>query len=78
MTSGELGKEGGKEGRQDLGGVKQEDRGKTFTFPELMCSMWSALGTNERFSADQASGVPLSTFNSTYKQRVKWMKEHDE
>ena len=47
------------------------------TFPELMCCMWAALGTNERFSAGKPTAVRLSTSNSAYTQRVKWMKEQD-
>jgi hypothetical protein len=44
--------EGGKEGGKEDGGTKK-GRDKDFTFPELMCCMWSALGTNERFSASK-------------------------
>ena len=40
--------EGGQEGGKDDGDGKR-GRGKTITFPELMSSMWSALGTNERY-----------------------------
>ena len=47
------------------------------TFPELMCCMWAALGTNERFSAGANTALRLSTFNTAYTQRVKWMKEQD-
>jgi hypothetical protein len=39
--------------------------------------MWAALGTNERFSAGAPTALRLSTFNSAYTQRVKWMKEQD-
>jgi hypothetical protein len=39
--------------------------------------MWAALGTNERFSAGKPTPVRLSTSNSVYTQRVKWMKEQD-
>ncbi len=43
--------EGGMEGGKEHGGVaKKGDHGKTITFPGLMCCMWTALGTNERFS----------------------------
>ena len=74
MTGDDGGKEGGKEGGQQEGGAKQ-GRSKNMTFPELMCCMWAALGTNERFSAGAATALRLSTFNSDYKQRVKWMQE---
>jgi hypothetical protein len=50
MPGDDGGKEGGKEGGQQEGGAKQ-GRSKNMTFPELMCCMWAALGTNERFSA---------------------------
>ena len=39
--------------------------------------MWAALGTNERFSAGAPTALRLSTSNSAYTQRVKWMKEQD-
>ena len=39
--------------------------------------MWSALGTNEKFSAGAPTPVRLSSFNTAYKQRVIWMKEQD-
>jgi hypothetical protein len=59
--------EGGKEGGKEQGGVsKKGDRGKAITFPELMCCMWSALGTNERFSAGATTPVRLSSFNTSY------------
>jgi hypothetical protein len=70
-------KEGGKEGGQQQGGVKQAGRVKVMTYPELMCFMWAVLGTNERFSGDKSTDVRLSTSNSDYTQRVKWMKEQD-
>ena len=70
-------KEGGKKGGQEQGGAKKGDRGKDITFPELMCCMWDVLGTNERFSAGKPTPVCLSTSNSVYTQRVKWMKEQD-
>ena len=76
MPGDDGGKEGGKEGGQQEGGAKQ-GRGKNMTFPELMCCMWAALGTNERFSAGANTALRLSTFNSAYTQRVKWMKEQD-
>ena len=76
MPGDDGGQEGGKEGGQQEGGAKQ-GRGKSMTFPELMCCMWAALGTNERFSAGTATALRLSTFNSAYRQRVKWMKEQD-
>jgi hypothetical protein len=76
MPGDDGGKEGGKEGGQQEGGAKQ-GRGKNMTFPELMCCMWAALGTNERFSAGANTALRLSTFNSAYKQRVKWMQEQD-
>jgi hypothetical protein len=76
MPGDDGGKEGGKEGGQQEGGAKQ-GRSKNMTFPELMCCMWAALGTNERFSAGAATALRLSTFNSAYTQRVKWMKEQD-
>ena len=53
------GKEGGKEGGLDQGGAKKGVRGKVITFPELMCCMWDALGTNERFSNGNGSAWPL-------------------
>ena len=76
MPGDDGGQEGGKEGGQQEGGAKQ-GRGKNMTFPELMCCMWAALGTNERFSAGANTALRLSTFNSAYTQRVKWMKEQD-
>jgi len=76
MPGDDGGKEEGKEGGQQEGGAKQ-GRGKNMTFPELMCCMWAALGTNERFSAGANTALRLSTFNSAYKQRVKWMQEQD-
>jgi hypothetical protein len=51
MPGDDGGKDGGQEGGQQEGGAKQGGRGKNMTFPELMCCMWAALGTNERFSA---------------------------
>jgi hypothetical protein len=39
--------------------------------------MWAVLGTNERLSGGKPTAVRLSTSNSAYTQRVKWMKEHD-
>jgi hypothetical protein len=52
--------EGGKEGGKEQGGdVKKGDRGKTITFPELMCCMWTVLGTNERFCAGTTTPVRL-------------------
>jgi hypothetical protein len=70
--------ETGKEGGKEQGGVtKKGGRGKAFTFPELMCFMWAALGTNEKFSNDTPTPVRLSSFNTAYKQRVIWMKEQD-
>ena len=74
----EEGMEGGKEGgKEQGGGAKKGGSGKVFTFPELMCCMWTALGTNEKFSAGAPTPVRLLSFNTTYKQRVKWMKEQD-
>ena len=77
MSDDDGDKEGGKEGGQQQGGAKQGGRGKVMTFPELMCCMWAALGTNERFSAGSPTVVRLSTSNSAYTQRVKWMQEQD-
>jgi hypothetical protein len=77
MPGDDGGKEGGKEGGQQEGVTKTGGRGKNMTFPELMCCMWAALGTNERFSAGAATALRLSTTNSAYTQRVKWMKEQD-
>ena len=77
MTSAggmETGKEGGKE---QGGGAKKGGRVKAITFPELMCCMWAALGTNEKFSNGASTPVRLSSFNTDYKQRVIWMKEQD-
>ncbi len=42
-----------------------------------MYCMWDVLGTNERFSGGKPTAVRLSTSNSAYTQRVKWMKEQD-
>ena len=39
--------------------------------------MYTALGTNEKFSAGKCSAVRLQHYNDAYTQRVKWMKEHD-
>jgi hypothetical protein len=39
--------------------------------------MWAALGTNEKFCAGKPTPVRLSSFNSAYMQRVKWMKQQD-
>ncbi len=70
--------EGGKKGGKEQGGdAKKGGRVKAITFPELMCCMWVALGTNERFSADAPTPVRLSSFNTDYTKRVKWMKEQD-
>ncbi len=77
MSADDGGKEGGKEGGQQEGGAKTGGRGKNMTFPELMSCMWAALGTNERFSAGTPTALRLSTSNSAYTQRVKWMKEQD-
>jgi hypothetical protein len=74
----EGGMEGEKEGgKEQGGGTKKGDHGKTITFPDLMYWMWSVLGTNERFSADATTPVRLSFFNTSYTQWVKWMKEQD-
>jgi hypothetical protein len=70
-------KEGGKEGGQQEGGAKTGGRGKNMTFPEMMCCMWAALGTNERFSAGAPTAQRLSTSNSAYTQRVNLMQEQD-
>ena len=64
--------EGGKEEAPGKRG-----RGNAFRFPELMCCMYAALGTNEKFSAGKCSAVRLQHYNDAYTQRVKWMKEHD-
>jgi hypothetical protein len=77
QEGGAKGKEGGKEGGQQQGGAKKGGRGKAITFPELMCCMWAALGTNEKFSDGKPTPVRLSSFNTAYTQRVKWMKEQD-
>ncbi len=77
MRGGDGGKEGGKEGGQQEGGARKGGGGKAMTFPELMFCMYVVLGTNERFSAGKGTAVRLSTSNSAYTQRVKWMKEHD-
>jgi hypothetical protein len=54
--------EGGKEGGKEQGGdSKKGGRGKVITFPELMCCMLAALGTNERFSAGAPTPVRLSS-----------------
>ncbi len=67
-----------KEGDEEQGGVtKKGGRGKVITFPELLCCLWSVLGTNERFSTDACTPVRLSSFNTDYTQWVKWMKEQD-
>ena len=56
------GMEGGNEGEKEQGGgAKKGGRGKAFTFPELMCCMWAALGTNEKFSNDAPTPVRLSS-----------------
>jgi hypothetical protein len=39
--------------------------------------MWTVLGTNERLSGGKSTVVLLSTSNSAYTERVKWMKEQD-
>ena len=60
-TGGRGGMEGGQEGgKEHGGGAKKGSRGKAFGFPELMCCMWAALGTNERFSAGAATTVRLT------------------
>jgi hypothetical protein len=75
---GRGGMEGEQEGGKEHGGdAKKGGSGKAFTFPELMCCMWAALGTNERFSAGAATAVRLQSVNTAYTQRVKWMKEQD-
>ena len=63
--------DGGKEGGKEEGGAKKGGRSKAITFPELMCCMWAALGTNERYSAGKATPVRLSSFNTAYTQRVQ-------
>jgi hypothetical protein len=70
--------EGGREGGKEQGGdAKKEGRVKVITFPELMCCMLAALRTNERFSSGAPTPVRLSSFNTVYTERVKWMKEQD-
>ena len=53
--------EGGKED-----GVYKKGHGRVFCFPEIMCCMFTGLGTNERFSNDKDKSVGLTTFNDTY------------
>ncbi len=69
--------EGAKEGGQQEGDAKQAGHDKAMTFPELMCWMWTILGANERLSGGKPTAVRLSTSNSSYTPRVKWMKEQD-
>ncbi len=66
MPGDDGGKDGGKEGGQQEGGAKQGGRVTNMTFPELMCCMWAALGTNERFSAGAPTTLRLSTSNAAY------------
>ena len=58
--------DGGKEGGKEEGGAKKGGRSKAITFPELMCCMWAALGTNERYIAGKSTPVRLSSFNTAY------------
>ncbi len=64
------------EGGKDDAGAKK-GRGRAFCFPELLCCLFAALGTNERFSAGKCTAVRLQSFNEAYTQRVTWMKEQD-
>ena len=79
MPGDDGGKEGGKEGGQQEGGARKGGRGKARTFPELMCCMYAVLGPGYQREIQlwKVTAVRLSTSNSAYTQRVKWMKEHD-
>ena len=48
-----------------------------FCFPEIICCLFTCLGTNEKFSTWKLKHVRLQGFNDVYTQRVKFMKEHD-
>ena len=65
----------GGEGKEEACGTK--DRGRTWSYLELLYCLFAALDTNEKFSDGKPSAVRLATFNETYIQRVKWMKEQD-
>jgi hypothetical protein len=42
-----------------------------------MSYLFTALGTDERFSTGKYTAVRLQSFNETYTELVKWMKEQD-
>ena len=69
--------DGGKEEERLEASSSKGHRGKAFTYPELMCCLFAALGTNEKFSAGKPGAVRLQTFNNAFVLRVRWMKEHD-
>jgi hypothetical protein len=64
------------EGGKDDADTKK-GHGRAFCFPELMCYLFAALGTNEIFSVGKCTTVRLQSFNETYTEWVKWMKEQD-
>ena len=65
----------GGEGKEEA--FDSKGRGRAWSYPELLCSLFGSLGTNEKFSSGNPSAVRLATFNETFIQRVKWMKEQD-
>jgi hypothetical protein len=69
--------DGGKDEERLEASSSKGHRGKAFTYPELMCCLFAALGTNEKFSAGKPGAVRLQTFNNAFVLRVRWMKEHD-
>jgi hypothetical protein len=69
--------DGGKEEERLEASSSKGHRGKAFTYPELMCCLFAALGTNEKFSAGKPGAVRLQIFNNDLLLRVRWMKEHD-
>ena len=58
--------------------LEQGHRGKGFTFPELLCCLFSALDTNEKLNGDKSGPVRLQSFNKTFTLRVKWIQQHDQ
>ena len=56
--------DGGKEEERLEASSSMGHRGKGFTYLELMCCLFAALGTNEKFKAGKPGAVCLQTFNS--------------
>jgi hypothetical protein len=77
MSGGDGGMEGGRvTGRWNQKWGPRE--GQDFSGVDVLaCTLSWVLGTNERFISVKGTAVRLSTSNSAYTQRVKWMKEYD-